>query len=101
MILNAECTVVRPDEDSRIIFSGECMWQETSGFTAGKNGEQREDFTAVFIPGISADVKDGDCIVKGNEAEPERVIREGMTVMKVTRCDFGSPEMQHIELEVK
>ncbi|MCM1578089.1 MAG: hypothetical protein NC078_04740 [Ruminococcus sp.] len=100
MILNTECTVVRPDENA-VVFAGGCMWQETSGFTAGKNGEQRENFTAVFIPEISADIKDGDCIIRGNVSDPERVIREGMTVMKVTRCDFGSADMRHIELEVK
>lgn len=100
MILNAVCTVVRPGDDI-IVFTGKCMWQETSGFSAGKNGEEKENLAAVFIPEISADIRDGDCIIREETADCERVVKEGKTVMKVTRCDFGSKDMQHLELEIK
>lgn len=96
---NAVCTVVRADE-SRVTFSGECMWQEIRGFSAGKNGENKEEVTIVFLP-LAADVRKGDCIIRGELSDCEKVVREGLTVVKIIVCDYGSPKMQHLELEVK
>lgn len=95
---NAVCTVVRADDESRVTFSGKCMWQETRGFSAGKNGENKEDVTVVFLP-IAADVIKGDSIIRGEISDCEKVLRQGLTVKKVIRCDFGSVEMQHLEVE--
>ena len=99
MKTNAVCTVARADdEDSRITFSGECMWQGTDGFSVGKNGENREEVTVIFLP-VSADVQKGDCIIRGEISDCEQVLRQGLTAKKVKHRDFGSAEMQHIEVE--
>ncbi len=76
------------------------MWQETEGYEAKKYGEENADKAAVFIPGISADVEKTDYIFKG-EISGEIKACEALTVMSVTRCDYGSEDMQHIELGVR
>lgn len=100
MITNAVCTVVRSDE-SRIVWHGECMWQEVKAHEVKKYGEERADNVTVFIPDISADIREGDMMIKGKYTDCDHVIRNGLTVMSVSRNDFGSPDMQHLELGVR
>lgn len=97
MKTNAVCTVARAENEC-ITFSGNCMWQGSDGFSVGKDGEKREEVTVIFLP-VSADVQKGDCIIRGEISDCEQVLKNGLTVKKVKRRDFGSAEMQHIEVE--
>ncbi len=101
MPINTVCTVVRIiDGMYKIIGVYPCMWQETEGYEVKKYGVENADKAAVFIPEISADVKKTDYIFKG-EISGEINVSEALTVMSVTRCDYGSADMQHIELGVR
>ena len=98
MITNGSCTVVRPDEEGgAVVYSGECMWQAGFGLQVKGYGEERSDGIAVFIPGI-VEIKEGDMIARGSGAD---ILQNGFTVMKVYPRDYGSPAMQHTELEVQ
>ncbi len=98
MLTNAVCTVVRADGDEyKIIGNYPCMWQETEGYEVKKYGAENADKAAIFIPGLSADVKKEDFIFRGEitgEIDPNKAL----TVMSVTRCNYGSEDMRHIEL---
>ncbi len=100
MITNAVCTVVRVVDDLyKIIGVYPCMWQETEGYEVKKYGAENADKAAVWIHGITADVKKSDFIVRGeivdiSEFNPERAL----TVMSAARNDYGSDEMHHIEI---
>jgi len=97
MLTNAVCTVVRADEgEYKIIGVYPCMWQETEGYEVKKYGAENADKAAIFIPGLSADVKKEDFIFRGEIEEIN--LNEALTVMSVTRCDYGSEDMHHLEL---
>lgn len=100
MITNAVCTAVRSDE-SRTVWQGECMWQEVKAREVKKYGEERADNVTVFIPDISADIREGDMIIKGEYNDCGHVVRNGLTVMSVSHNDFGSEDMRHLELAVR
>lgn len=75
------------------------MWQETEGYEVKKYGEENADKAAVWVPDISADVKKGDYIVRGavediSDFDPDTAL----TVMTAARHDYGSSDMQHIEI---
>ncbi len=99
MLTNAVCTVVRADGDEyKIIGVYPCMWQETESYEVKKYGAENADKAAIFIPGLSADVKKGDCIFRGEIEEIN--VENALTVMSVTPCDYGSEAMRHLELGV-
>ncbi len=98
MITNAVCTVVRADEgEYKIIGNYPCMWQETESYEVKKYGAENADKATIFIPDLSADVKKEDCIFRG-EITGEINLNEALTVMSVTRYDYGSGYMQHLEV---
>jgi len=97
MLTNAVCTVVRADNDEyKIIGNYPCMWQETEGYEVKKYGTENADKAAIFIHDLSADVKKEDFIFRGEITEIN--LNEALTVMSVTRCDYGSEDMRHLEL---
>ncbi len=100
MLTNAVCTVVRADGgEYKIIGNYPCMWQETEGYKVKKYGAENADKAAIFIPNLSADVKKEDFIFRGEIEEIN--LNEALTVMSVTRRDYGSEDMRHIELGVR
>lgn len=99
MICNAVCTVFRMDGDCiSPVWQGECMWQEVSGIETKKYGAENADKAAVFIPDIHADICSGDIVICGKVFDGEYAARKGLKIMSVTRNNFGSADMQHIEL---
>lgn len=101
MLTNSDCTVIRrSDNGSRnIVGCYPCMWQETEGYEVKKYGEENADKAAIWIPDITADVKKEDYIFRGklddiSEFNPDTAL----TVMSAARRDYGSAEMQHIEI---
>ena len=101
MTLNTTCTIARCCEDENIVtWQGECMWQDVKGSVVKKYGEERADSAAIYIPDVSVDVEDGDMIIQGYY-DADYTIINGQTVMNVTRCNYGSSVMQHIEIGIK
>ncbi len=101
MPLNAVCTVIRTvNEAYEKIGVYPCMWQETESFEVKEYGVGNADIAIIFIPGISADVQKEDYIFKG-EITGEIDVSKALTVMSVTRCDYGSADMQHTELRIR
>lgn len=97
MITNAVCTVVRADEgEYKVIGVYPCMWQETEGYEVKKYGAENADKAVIFIPELSANIKKEDFIFRGEITEIN--LNEALTVMSVTRCDYGSEDMQHLEV---
>lgn len=101
MITNADCTIVRTDDngDYKIVGTHPCMWQEVEGYEVKKYGEENADKAAIWVPDITADVKKEDYIFRGkladvSEFDPDKAL----TVMSASRPDYGDPEMQHIEI---
>lgn len=101
MITNANCTIVRMDDNGEYFIVGTypCMWQEVEAYEVKKYGEENADKAAVWIPDISADVLKHDRIVRGiiadiSDFDPDTAL----TVMSASKLDYGSPEIQHIEI---
>ena len=101
MPTNGDCTVIRTDDNGEYFIVGAypCMWQEVEGYEVKKYGEENADKAAVWIPDLSADVKKRDYIVRGelgdiSEFDPDTAL----TVMSAGRLDYGSEEMQHVEI---
>ncbi len=101
MLTNADCTIVRIDDNGEycIVGTHSCMWQEVEGYEAKKYGEENADKAAVWIPDLSADVKKHDYIVRGTLADISEFDRDtALTVMSAARHDYGSADMQHVEI---
>lgn len=99
MITNGDCTIVRADDDGNYAVVGTypCMWQEVEGYETKKYGEENADKAAIWIPDLTADVKKHDFICRGELTEVGDL--DGMlTVMSVSRHDYGSEDMHHIEI---
>ncbi len=101
MITNGYCTVVRADDNGecRLVGTYPCMWQETEGYEVKKYGEENADKAAIWIPDLTADVKNHDYIVRGelsdvSEFDPDTAL----TVMSAAKHDYGSEDMQHVEI---
>lgn len=101
MPTNGDCTVIRTDENGECFIVGTypCMWQEVEGYEVKKYGEENADKASIWIPDISADVKKRDNIIRGklediSEFDPDTAL----TVMSAGRLDYGSEEMQHVEI---
>lgn len=99
MITNANCTILRMDEngDHNIIGVYPCMWQETEGYEVKKYGEENADKATIYIPVLSADIRKGDYICR-EEISDIPDISEMPVVMSVTRHDYGSEDMRHIRI---
>lgn len=101
---NGNCTIVRTDDNGeyRLVGTYPCMWQETEGYEVKKYGEENADKAAIWIPDLTADVKKHDYIVHGEIADiSEFNLNSALTVMSASRHDYGSSEMQHIEIGAK
>lgn len=101
MTTNADCTVVRMNDDGGyfIIGTHPCMWQEVEAFEVKKYGAENADKALILIPDISADVLKGDRIVRGKlENISEFDTDTALTVMSAARRDFGSPQIRHIQI---
>lgn len=101
MITNGNCTVIRPDDNGEYFIVGTypCMWQEVEGYEVKKYGEDNADKATIWVPDISADVKKHDHIVRGELAEISEFDPDtALTVMSAAKRDYGSDEMQHIEI---
>ena len=101
MPTNGNCTIVRTDENGEYFIVGAypCMWQEVEGYEVKKYGEENADKVSVWVPDMTADVKKHDRIVRGelgdiSEFDPDTAL----TVMSASKLDYGSTEMQHIEI---
>lgn len=102
MITNAVCRIIRTLEDGTYSAVGEypCMWQDTEAYENKKYGEERADKAAIFIPDISADVLKGNYITR--DALSGNLDVSGMLVVSsVSRRDYGSPDMRHLEVGAK
>lgn len=101
MITNGDCTVIRTDDDGKYFIVGTypCMWQEVEGYEVKKYGEDNADKASIWIPDISADVKKGDYIVRGKLKDTSKFNPDiALTVMSAARRDYGSAEMQHVQI---
>lgn len=101
MPTNGNCTIVRPDDNGEYCLIGTypCMWQEVEGYEAKKYGEENADKATIWVPYISADVKKHDYIVRGELADVSEFDPDtALTVMSTARHDYGSTDMQHIEI---
>ena len=114
MTTNTVCTILRTNENSYDEIMGvyPCMWQETEEYEAQKYGEENADKAAIYIPDLSADVRKGDYICRGEyhvinlltglyhnpDGTEELDIDKKLVVMSVTRHDYGSEDMRHIRI---
>lgn len=101
MPTNGNCTIVRTDENGEYFIVGTypCMWQEVEGYEVKKYGEENADKVSVWVPDMTADVKKHDYIIRGklgdiSDFDPDTAL----TVMSSSKPDYGSPEMQHVEI---
>lgn len=102
MTTNATCTIIRTADDGSYyaVKSYPCMWIEDKGYETKKFGEERADTAQIFITDIEADVLKGDYITREDVSEGIDV--SGMlTVTSVARRDYGSADMQHVEVGAK
>lgn len=103
MITNSICTVIRADENGNYAVVGRypCMWQETEGYEAADYGQKRTSESRIYIPNLSADVREGDYVTK-NELNNSSVSVSGMlSAVIISRHDYGSESMQHIRVVAK
>ena len=101
MLTNADCTIVRSDDNGEysIVGTYPCMWQSVEGYEVKKYGEENADKAAVWVPDLSADVKKHDYIVRGTLSDISEFDRDtALTVMSAARHDYGSADMQHVEI---
>ena len=100
MITNANCTIIRSEDgDYRIVGTYPCMWQECEGYEVKKYGEENADKAAVWIPDLTAEVKKGDRIVRGEISDVSAFDPDtALTVMSAAKHDYGSEEMRHVEI---
>ena len=94
MLTNNVCTILRMNSSGGhdVIAAYDCMWQGTESAGIKTYGEDNEDKADIYIPDINADVKKGDCIFRGDVSD------EVLTVMSVSRHDYGSEKMRHVRI---
>ena len=112
---NADCTIYLKNGSTykRIVVSN-VWWEETKGANISKTGSATVDSIKVFIPLDTCDlcgsITGQDYIVKGILSfcpSADRSIRELLekynvyTITSVTRCNYGSPHMRHLEVYAK
>lgn len=104
MITNGVCTVYRGDENGGVFLVGvfPCMRQGVESYEVKKYGEENADKAAVYIPDVSAAIVKGDVIFFGEKSQPtDKEIYDALHVQSVTVNDFGSKNMQHLQLGVR
>lgn len=119
MVTNADITVFNKsvaNDGNRWIRRPvrDVFWQETKKMSVGSDGFVSADITTVFIPFSSAPdlvVRKGDIIARNviifeiDESEKLSNLKalrhkynDVMTVMSVSKRDYGTPEMRHWEV---
>lgn len=103
MLTNGCCTIVRTDDNGeyRLVGTYPCMWQETEGYEAADFGQKRTSESHIYIPDITADVREGDYVTKKivNGSAPE--VSDMLSAVAVARYDYGNKNMQHIKVVAK
>lgn len=114
MLTNADATIYRPSTDGsdydRVYLGGVC-WQGSRSKSINTGGAKDAANTNIFIPLDLIDhIPTGSYIVRG-ECEyiysAEHPIKEmtkcykPLTVLQVTKCDYGTADMQHWEVIAK
>ncbi len=85
------------------------QWEDSDGARVLPNGTIRDDKATVYVPFARAvEFSEGDVIVRGlvtdtittsfTISDLKRKYRDTLTVKRVTRRDFGSAAMQHLEI---
>lgn len=111
MVTNTTATIYRPLTDGLDydrVYIDLVMWQGSQGKTISTGGTKDSANTNIFIPLDLIDhIPTGSYIVRG-ECEyiysAEHPIREftkcykPLTVLQVTKCDYGTADVQHWEL---
>lgn len=111
MVTNATATIYRPltdGSDYDRVYIDSVMWQGSQSKTLSTGGTKDAANTNIFIPLDLIDhIPTGSYIVCG-ECEyiysTEHPIREftkcykPLTVLQVTKCDYGTADMQHWEV---
>ena len=101
MPTNSDCTIVRTDDSGEYFIVGTypCMWQEVEGYEVKKYGEDNADKVSVWVPDMTADVKKHDRIIRGKLGDISEFDSDtALTVMSASKLDYGSEEMQHVEI---
>lgn len=101
MVTNHICTVIRSDGGGNYTVVGRypCMWQETEVYETVDYGQKRVSESRIYIPDITADVREGDYVTKKEIAEPvtDDDVSSMLSVVTIARNDYGSKSMQHIK----
>lgn len=102
MVTNHICTVIRADDDGSYPVVGRypCMWQETEEYETVGYGQKRVSESRIYIPDITADVREGDYVTKKEIAEPvtdDDDVSSMLSVVTIARNDYGSKSMRHIK----
>lgn len=101
MVTNHICTVIRADGDGNYAVVGRspCMWQETERYETVGYGQKRVSENRIYIPDITADVREDDYVTKKEIAEPitDDDVSTMLSVITIARNDYGSKSMQHIK----
>jgi len=84
------------------------QWEDSDGARVLPNGTIRDDKATIFIPDLTVIIREGDVVVRGlvtdtisagfTMSDLKRKYRDTLTVKRVTRRDFGSAAMQHLEI---
>lgn len=111
MVTNATATIYRPltdGPDYDRVYVDAVMWQGSQSKTISTSGTKDAANTNIFIPLDLIDhIPTGSYIVRGKCEyiySAEHPIREftkcykPLTVLQVTKCDYGTADMQHWEL---
>lgn len=86
------------------------FWQETNGVTPRTQGDKTTSETEVYIPfsGYSGRLDTGDYLVRGicpfaynGTVKPLLQEYKAKSILRLTMCDYGSPDMQHWEVSAK
>ncbi|MCM1024415.1 MAG: hypothetical protein NC395_10210 [Prevotella sp.] len=105
MITNHICTVIRADENDNYFVAGRypCMWQDKEGYQAASYGAERTSESRIYIPDINADVQKGDAVTKKEISEPitDTDVSDMLSVVTVSRYDYGGKDMRHIKAVAK
>ena len=88
----------------------QAFWQETTGVTPSAQGDKTNSETEVFIPFSEYEgrLDTGDYLVRGicpyvynGTVKPLVQEYKAKSILRLTMCDYGSPDMQHWEVSAR
>ncbi len=99
MFTNGKCTVIRTDDDGNYTAAGTypCMWQKVKGYEVKKYGQENANKAAVYIPDITADVREEDYIIRGTVTAENFLPENALVITSVSVKDYGG-ELNHIQV---